>query len=218
MTDDDCSILSARQALIVIQTFLFDMGNVVVHFCHDRMCRQIGELCGQSGPEIRQWLIDSGLQWQFERGLVSPAELHQQFESSTGVRVDVEKLATAASDIFTLNTSLLPVLDELKSRGHRLVLLSNTNVWHYEFVSRQFDVLRRFDECVLSFEVNAMKPDAAIYHRALEAIGCDPADCFYTDDVPDYVATGRRFGLDAAVFTETRSLIDQLHARGLDMT
>lgn len=24
-----------------IRTLLFDMGNVLVHFCHDRMCEQI---------------------------------------------------------------------------------------------------------------------------------------------------------------------------------
>ncbi len=34
-----------------IKTFLFDMGNVLVKFCHERMCRQIGELCGHEGPK-----------------------------------------------------------------------------------------------------------------------------------------------------------------------
>ena len=203
------------QAMTVIQTFLFDMGNVLVHFCHDRMCRQIGELCGRSGPEMRRWLIDSGVQWEFERGRVSPDEIHQRLETATGIRIDMDRLATAASDIFSLNTSLLPVLDELKSRGHRLVLLSNTNVWHFEFVRRQFDVLRYFDDFVLSFEVGAMKPEPAIFQRALDVIDCDPAECFYTDDISDYVETARRVGLDAEVFTGVGELASQLAVRGM---
>ena len=59
----------------MIQTFLFDMGNVLVSFCHDRMCRQMGELCGHSGPEIRKQLIDTGLQWELERGEVTPVRI-----------------------------------------------------------------------------------------------------------------------------------------------
>ena len=199
----------------MIDTFLFDMGNVLVQFCHDRMCRQIGELCGRSGPELRRWLIDSGVQWDFERGLVTPAEIHQRLETATGQRIDIDRLAAAASDIFSLNTSLLPVLDELKSRGHRLVLLSNTNVWHFEFVRQQFDVLRPFDDLVLSFEVGAMKPEPAIYRRALDVIHCDPAECFYTDDVPDYVEAALRFGFDGEVFTGVGELVNQLAARGV---
>jgi glucose-1-phosphatase len=203
--------------LFVIQTFLFDMGNVLVHFCHDRMCRQIGELCGRSSLDIRRWLIDSGLQWQFERGLVSPAEVHRQFESSMSARVDIEQLAFAASDIFSLNTPLLPVLDALKSRGHRMVLLSNTNVWHYDLVQRRFDVLRFFDDFVLSFEVQAMKPDFPIFRRALEVIKCDPAKCFYTDDVSDYILAARQHGIDAEVFTDVATLTRQLAERGVEV-
>ena len=201
----------------MIQTFLFDMGNVLVHFCHDRMCRQIGTLCGRTGPEIRQWLLGSGLQWEFERGLVSPGEIHRRLEEVTGARIEPAQLADAASDIFSPNTPLLPVFDELKSRGHRLVLLSNTNVWHFEFVRQRFDVLRHFDDFVLSHEVHAMKPDPAIYRRALEVIGCDPADCFYTDDVPDYVNAAREYGIDGEVFTDVELLIRQLARRGVEL-
>ena len=199
----------------MIQTFLFDMGNVLVSFCHDRMCRQMGELCGRSGPDVRSLLIDTGLQWEFERGQVTPSEFHLRFEAAVNTAVDRDRLVLASSDIFTPNESLLPVLAQLKSRGHRLVLLSNTTLWHFEFVRERFDVLKPFDDFVLSCRAGAMKPDAAIYEAALHAIHCDPADCFYTDDIPAYIESGRKHGLDAEVFTDTAGLIRHLHARGV---
>ncbi len=199
----------------MIQTFLFDMGNVLVSFCHDRMCRQMGELCGQTGPEIRKLLIDTGLQWEFERGQVTPAAFHLRFEAAVETKVDRDQLAIASSDIFTPNESLQPVLAQLKSRGHRLVLLSNTTIWHFEFVRERFEVLKPFDDFVLSCRAGAMKPDAPIYEAALRAIQCDPADCFYTDDIPDYIAVGRMYGLDAEVFFDTPALILQLQSRGI---
>lgn len=202
----------------MIQTFLFDMGNVLVTFCHDRMCRQMGELCGRSGPEVRALLIDTGLQWEFERGEVTPQEFHQRFEAAVESRVDREQLRLASSDIFAQNDSLLPVLGQLKSLGHRLVLLSNTTIWHFEFVRERFDVLKPFDDFVLSCRAGAMKPDAPIYEAALREIHCDPANCFYTDDIPDYIAAGRRHGLNAEVYVDTIALLRQLRNRGVDIS
>ena len=201
----------------MIRTFLFDMGNVLVHFSHDRMCQQIGALCGRTGYELRNLLMNSGRQWDFERGLVSPEEFHSWFEKTFATKVDRKTLAHAASDIFTLNTPIVGVLDELKSRGYRLVLLSNTSIFHYEFVRDQFPVLERFDDFVLSFEVQAMKPDPQIFETALKKIGCDAPDCFYTDDIPQYVEAGRRHGLDAEVFTTVDSLKLQLAQRGIQL-
>jgi HAD superfamily hydrolase (TIGR01549 family) len=201
----------------MIRTFLFDMGNVLVHFSHDRMCRQIGALCGRSAFELRERLMDSGWQWDFESGRISPDDFHQWFESTFKKKVDRHDLARAASDIFTLNEPIVPILDELKSRGYRLVLLSNTSVFHYEFVRKQFQVLDRFDDFVLSFEVQAMKPEPEIYQAALKKIGCDAPDCFYTDDIAQYVEKGRHHGLDAEIFTTVDSLKQQLLHRGIHL-
>ena len=202
----------------MIRTCLFDMGNVLVHFCHDRMCKQIGALCGRTGPEMKQQLIESGWQWDFERGLVSPDQFHRWFETTFNTKLNQDDLARAASDIFTLNEPIVPVLDELKSRGYRLVLLSNTSIFHYEFIRDQFQVLDRFDDFVLSFEVKALKPDPVIYEQALKKIHCDAPDCFYTDDILKYVEGGRRHGLDAEVFTTVSQLKTHLAVRGVHLT
>ncbi len=201
----------------MIRTCLFDMGNVLVHFSHDRMCDQIGALCDRTGQQVRQELIDSGRQWDFERGLVTPDEFHSWFEESFQKTVDRSDLAHAASDIFTLNTPIVPVLDELKSRGYRLVLLSNTSVFHFEFIRDRFQVLNRFDDFVLSYQVNAIKPEPAIYEMALKKIHCDAPDCFYTDDIVQYVEGGRRYGLDAEVFTTVDLLKTHLAQRGIHL-
>jgi putative hydrolase of the HAD superfamily len=201
----------------VIRTFLFDMGNVLVHFSHERMCAQIGALCDKPASEIRSLLFDTGLQHDFERGWISEAELHRRLEEAAGRSIDFNRLRRAGSDIFHLNATIVPLLDALRARGRRLVLLSNTSISHYEFVRDEFEVLDRFDDLVLSFRVGAIKPEAAIFHAALDAIHCDPVECFYTDDIAAYVAAGRSFGLQAEVFTDTATLVDQLRARGISL-
>ncbi len=76
-------------------------------------------------------------------------------------------------------------------------------------------MLQRFDACVLSYQVGAVKPEKAIFRAALDAIGCLPAECFYTDDVVQYVEAGRAFGLLAEVFTGVPSLVRKLQGLGV---
>lgn len=199
----------------MLKTVVFDMGNVLVHFSHDQMCAQIGELCGKTDDEIQRLIIDSGLQWNFERGLITPDELHRRVEELVGQPLSQAALAYAASNIFRLNTPIVPLLDELRQLGHRLVLLSNTSIWHFEFIRSTFDVLDRFDAFALSYEAGAIKPEPQIYEVALKALRCAPHEAFYTDDIPHYVEAGRSHGLHAEVFTDVPSLRSHLRRHGV---
>ena len=200
-----------------IRTCLFDMGNVLLFFSHELMCRQIGEVCGRTSDDIRRLLFDSGLQIRFERGEWNEAGFHRTFQETTGLAIELAELVRAGSDIFRLNRPMLPILDALKRRGVRLVLLSNTSVSHFEWVREHFDVLDCFDDFVLSFTAGAVKPEPAIFRAVLETIDCEPGECFYTDDIAAYVETGRQFGLQAETFTGAPDLIRHLADRGIDV-
>lgn len=201
----------------MIRTCLFDMGNVLVFFSHDRMCEQLGRLCDRSTDDIRQRLLDSGVQWDYERGRLSPQQFHEWFQTSVERSVPFNDVVRAASDIFWLNEPIVPVLDRIKSLGLRLVLLSNTCLTHFEWVRDHYDVLQRFDACVTSCGAGAIKPEPAIYEAALREIDCEPHECFYTDDIPKYVAAGRQHGLRAEVFTDVPSLVTHLSQLGVSV-
>ncbi len=199
----------------VLQTIVCDMGNVLVHFSHERMCAQIGALCGHTAGEIRTVLMDSGLNADFERGFLNPEDMHARLSRSVGHELDIHCLANAYADIFTLNEPMLPLLDALRNRGHRLVLLSNTSVWHFDFIWERFPILQRFDEFVVSYRVGAIKPEAAIFNAVVSVLNCPPEQAFYTDDIADYVRTGREHGLQAEIFTDASAMRGHLAARGI---
>ncbi|MBD3674403.1 MAG: HAD family phosphatase [Planctomycetaceae bacterium] len=203
---------------MTLKTFLFDLGNVLLYFSHEKMCEQVGALCGKSGAEIRELMLQNQKILDIDRGTLSNDEMQAWLEAETATTFDREELLIALSDIFVPNTPLIALLDELKSRGFRLVLLSNTNAFHIEFVRRNFDVLEKFDHLTLSFEVGAVKPDAAIYQAACRAIDCAPEECFYTDDIPEYVEAARGHGLSAGVFTSTESFVHQVKEHGPDLS
>lgn len=193
-----------------IKTCFFDMGNVLVHFSHAKMCQNIATLCGWSEPETKKFLIDEGRQWKLERGEITEEQFHDEFCEATGKPLDIDKMRHAAADIFWLNESIVPVLHRLKDAGMRLVLLSNTSVTHLNFIERNFSVLDLMDDRVTSFEAGAIKPEDRIYEVALAMANCDPHECFYTDDIEAYIRKAETFGIQARLYTTTESLLTSL--------
>lgn len=199
-----------------LQTILFDLGNVLVHFSHERMCRQVGELCGLSESEMRALLLEGPLHHDYERGRINCSELVTALSAQTGRTLELEAVREAAGNIFEQNDEMVDLASDLKSQGLRLVLLSNTCPAHIDWIRDNLQVLDLFDYEVLSYEVGAAKPEAAIFDEALRHIDCAPVECLYVDDVAAYVNVGRGVGLRGAVFSGVEQFIDDLACLGVE--
>ena len=198
---------------MAIKTFLFDLGNVLLFFSHEKMCQQVGDLCGKTGADIRRLMFQDQKILDIDRGSMSNQEVQNWIEDDTGSSLNERELLLALSDIFVPNETMFPILDTLKSRGHRLVLLSNTNAFHIEFVREKYDILDKFDHLILSYEHGAVKSEEAIYRAAADVIQCSPDECFYTDDISEYVEAARNYGFQAEVFTTTSAFREQMKTR-----
>lgn len=184
-----------------IKTILFDLGNVLMKFSHERMCQQIAAAFQVESEQVNELIFGSDLHLRFENGTISEEQFHEHLESKLGSRCSLEDLKRATGDIFVPDAEMQNVVDQLSKQGFRLVLLSNTCVTHFDWIQSQFDLFKQFDDFVLSYEVGASKPDAAIFEAALQKIQCAPEECFYTDDISAYVEVGRQHGFNAEVFT-----------------
>ena len=201
-----------------IRTFLFDLGNVLVRFSHERMYRQLGEVCDCSPSEIIEFAESTGLLLGYETGLVDNDAFHAAFEKWLDQPIDKRELLAAGSDIFHLNEPMDEVLASIERQGYRLVLLSNTCPAHYEQVAASWRFLEHFDHLVLSYEVGAMKPSPKIYQAALQAIECEPAECLYTDDIADYVDAGKSHGLQGVVFESAEQFVREIESHGVKVS
>ncbi|MFM7055545.1 MAG: HAD family hydrolase [Planctomycetota bacterium] len=198
-----------------VRTCFFDMGNVLVHFSHDLMCRNLAAVSGLSETEVREFLFADQWQWLMERGERTEAEFCNQLSLRAGRTIDPAEICHAAADIFQLNTPIIPLLQQLRDAGLRLVLLSNTSITHLRFIEQHFQVLEYMHDRVTSFTVGAMKPDLRIFHAALEKAGCPAEDCFYTDDIETYIHQARSLGIHAHPFTTVERLNHELRVLGV---
>ncbi|MDQ6728897.1 MAG: HAD family hydrolase, partial [Actinomycetota bacterium] len=56
-----------------------------------------------------------------------------------------------------------------------------------------------FDAFVVSSELGCNKPDARMYRTASDALGLQPAECFFVDDAPELVTAALALGYRGAV-------------------
>jgi FMN phosphatase YigB (HAD superfamily) len=101
-----------------------------------------------------------------------------------GIKPDlIAALYAVMPDQWVLFDDALPVLRELKSRGVRIVVLSNIGLDIRPLLAR-VGVSGLLDGVVLSFEVGMVKPDPAIYARALELLDVPGIQTLMVGDSP----------------------------------
>ncbi len=195
------------------KTIFFDLGNVILFFDHQRMYRQVADFCGIDHSQITTHLQD--FIDPYERGTMDSRGIYHHLCDLSSKHLDFTGLMNAVSDIFEPNHQMIETIKELKAKQIPLYILSNTCEAHFNYAYTHFPILHLFDGYVLSYEVNARKPESEIYTSALKIADCDPQHCFYTDDISDYVDAARKLKIDAETYQTHEQLHRQLTERGI---
>jgi putative hydrolase of the HAD superfamily len=187
-----------------------------VPFDFNRGYTRLEPLCGIPAAEIPKRIAPTGLVPLFESGGIEPRDFVRELSRQLNLHTSYENFCEIWSSIFLPHTLIPESMLAGIARNYRLVLLSNTNAIHFEMVRENYPLLRHFHSFVLSYEVGAMKPLPQIYQRAIEEAGCLPEECFFTDDIPDYVAGARAQGIDAVQFESAEQIEAELRKRGVN--
>ncbi len=198
-----------------VRAIVLDMGNVLVSFDFRRAYARLEPLSPRPIAEFLTDLRASGIVKLLETGRMEPADFVARFQALLGAPMSYGDFCSIWSSIF-LPDPLIPdpLLASLASR-YPMVLLSNTNAIHFEMIERNYGFLRHFSHRVLSHEAGAAKPSPEIYRLAIARAGCEPGECFFADDIPEFVEGARREGMDAVRFESAASLEADLRARGV---
>lgn len=199
----------------MIKTFFCDIGNVLFFFSYDRCFRQVAELLGIDRTTVIQEFIETGLNEKHELGLVTTEQVEQRLRELATRPFTREELVQAVGDMFSPNEELIELTKKLADDGLQVILLSNIGAIYHQYIEERFIISDLCHKAVLSYQVGAMKPDVAIFHAALEIAGHAPHECFYVDDIPEFVDAAKTVDIDAERFTDMGKLQEDLHRRGM---
>ena len=199
----------------MIKTVIFDLGKVIIPFDFKRGYQGLEEVCAYPAAEIPQRIAGTDLVQRFESGLIEPREFVEQLSRVLDLRVNYDQFCEIWSSIFLPDPLIPESLLEGLSKRYRLLLLSNTNAIHFDMLQKSYPLLSHFHDLVLSYRVGAMKPSPAIFREAVARSNCRPEECFFTDDIAEYVAAAKCEGIDAVQFESRAQIEQELLARGI---
>jgi putative hydrolase of the HAD superfamily len=127
-----------------------------------------------------------------------------------GIEVDFSPLAAMLGEM-TLHHLVIDRVRSLRDEGYRLGLVTN-NVREGSATWRaMLPVDELFDVVVDSSEVGMRKPNPAIFHHTLDALGgVAPAEAVVLDDSPGNVEGAKRAGLHAILVDDPETAIAEL--------
>lgn len=179
---------------------IFDIGKVLIDFDYEEY---VERTVGKEKADIIVAATLGSPDWvELDRGVLMIEEVLQRFiANAPQYEHEIRQVFARLWDCPKLKDSTIPMIKELKARGHRVFFLSN----YFEFLMHSAPWVLEFREYmdggIFSCFEKVVKPDAAIYRLLCERYGIAKDNCVFIDDSPINIRGARDFGIRAVLYT-----------------
>lgn len=134
----------------------------------------------------------------------------------TGTAAEVQKLEALDGELWSrLDPVLVEWVRVLREQKFKLGILSNMSRSVGGHLLGSFKWLELFDHLCFSSNLKIGKPDPAIYHACLKALGAPAGDALFIDDREVNIAGAIAAGMHGALFRTADLLLPDLRSYGL---
>ena len=187
---------------IEIKTMFFDLGKVIINYDTDLLIEGYNKYGKVDKNKYVDYLWNSKDSNGYMEGKITSSQFYMRTKREFKLKIRYNEFYEVWNGMFSLYPEVEEIIRNIKEKNPeiRLVLVSNTNEAHFDFIRAQYDILNVFDEFVVSHKVGKQKPRAKIFTEALKA-GKNPAkETFYTDDIEKFISAARSMGIRAFQF------------------
>lgn len=185
----------------VIKNIVFDLGGVIMTLDPAEALRRFKALGLSDAERYLDSYTQSGIFGNLEEGKITAENFRSKLSSLTGHELTFDECKHAwlgyRKDVPQRN---LDLLKELRAKGYRLILLSNTNPFMMDWaLSSEFDgkgssLNDYFDALYLSYRLGIMKPAPDFFRQVLDNENILPEETLFVDDGPRNVEAAGKLG------------------------
>ncbi len=185
----------------MIKNIIFDLGGVIVTIDPDEALRRLKELGLKNADKILDSYTQSGIFGDLEQGKISAEDFRKKLSLLANRELLLEDCKYFwlgyRKDVPKRNFELLK---NLRKRGYRLILLSNTNPFMMSWArSKEFDGGENslddyFDALYLSYLLKVMKPNEEFFLKMLDSEKINPKESLFIDDGIKNVSIAKKLG------------------------
>ncbi len=200
-----------------IEALLFDLGKVLIDFDFETGVQALHACCSISREEFEEILWDDMWIRRYERGEISTQEFHAYLRQTAGVTMNLDQFCRTWSSVFLPGLIVSESLVASLRRKYPMIIVSNTNEAHIDFVRSRYTILDHFDHHVFSYKVGSLKPERKIFEHAIAISGCRPEALFFIDDREENVLAAQQLGIRTHQFTTEPRLVEALQEAGVEI-
>lgn len=191
---------------------ILDMGNVLLEWNRDKILQGVSDT-KEEYLVLDKAIFQSGLWLRLDIGTMTREELVLKVVSMIGstYQKKVKEVIWNWPSYIDIYREVFPVLSELKKKGHRIFVLSNTSKVFCDLLDEQLSSLKEvLDGFVLSCDIKAIKPDLAMFKEILDKYQLDPTNCVFLDDIEDNTVAAEKLGIRAYQVKKRSDVVDIL--------
>lgn len=175
----------------MINNIAFDLGGVIFKLCKTQAADRFVEIGVADAHSLLDDFEQKGIFGALESGQIDAEQFRVELSRLAGRELTYEQCRYAWVGYAGERPRwIFDTLQDLRGRGYKLCLLSNTNPYMMSWVlSPEFDAMghgvqQYFDAIYASYEMRVMKPDRRIFEMMLAGQRATADDTLFIDDSP----------------------------------
>lgn len=200
----------------MIKTIIFDIGNVLTGFEWEAFFQRFG-YSEEILERIAKATVGSDIWAEYDRGVLSDEEVMDAFvKNDPGIEKELRESLKDIRGMLVRYDYAVPWIQELKSKGYQVLVLSNFAGRAYEECKEVLDFLEYVDGGILSYRDKVIKPQPEIYRLLLDRYSLDSQQCVFLDDTERNLKAAEQFGIHTIHFKNKEQAEQELKKLGVE--
>lgn len=201
----------------MITTIIFDIGNVLADFTWREHFAGFGYSEEMVERIARATVYTPG--WnEYDRGVLTIEQIMQEFvEADPEIEADIRRVMDNVKTIVRRNDYAIPWIRDLKSKGYRVLYLSNFSEKAETECAYALDFIPYMDGGILSYKEKLIKPMPEIYELLIRRYALVPQECVFLDDTQVNLDGAQKFGIHTILFQNKEQAMEELRKLGVDV-
>lgn len=185
-----------------IKNVVFDFGGVIIDIDRDKAVRRFKEIGVEEADTYLDLYKQNGIFLEIEDGSITPETFQAKLGAMAGRTLSFEDCVYAWTGyVKGVDACKLEYLSDLRRRGYRVYILSNTNPFMMSWaLSKEFTpagkALSEYaDELFLSYQMKMVKPSVEIFQYMMEHAHLQAKETLFVDEGLANVRIAEELGL-----------------------
>jgi len=197
-----------------IKNIVFDLGNTLIFFDHSYFYDGLANIeKGLNANKLRKFILEKKLDVKLGKGRISSKDFFRAVKRKFDIKTSYADFIYLYSDVFWENKAMIRLLENLiEQKKYKIFLLSNTDSSHFNFILKNFPSINLIKNKVLSYKVDALKPERKIFIDMVKKYKINPAGSVFIDDIKPYIIAASKLNFNTIHYTNHKTFLKKFNA------